>query len=327
MSSNFERKLSLLGGRTLAYEEAGTTSSKIVVLYLHGAFTVGEASQPSSVLLRKGVHYVAPTLPGWGNTSSPPPSTSYVDCLTTDMTALLDHLYPEDNHDITLYVAGGSFGTAPAQILYGASYEKFPYGRRIAGLLLLGAMSPFYYHRDYAKYMSWSNYIMAGPPALILPFNIIPRLVKLMLKRKLSSVAGAEAFLQETLFGKMKEDERKDFAEWRDAHRLKDGDTEHRLAKNVARSVATSWNGVMLMSAVLHSDWGFRPDALDAEHSRPSVLLASSKDDVMAPEAYAKYLAACYKNARIKSVGGGHLSVLYHLDEIWTEFLATVADS
>ncbi|KAH7924041.1 alpha/beta-hydrolase [Leucogyrophana mollusca] len=321
MSASHERKLALLGGRTLAYEQAGNTSSPIVVLYLHGAFTIGEASKPSSVILSKGVHYVAPTLPGWGNTSSPLPSTSYVDCILSDMTVLLNHLYPEGSRNITLYVAGGSYGTAPAQILYGAPYEKFPYGRRIAGLLLLGAISPFYYHRDYAKHMSWGNYIMAGPPARYVPFNLVARLVKLALAKRLSTVEGAEKFLQDTVFGKMGEAERKEFAQWRDAQRLEEGETERKMARNVMRSVATSWDGLLLMP---QADWGFRPGGLDEEHSRPPILITSSKDDQMSPEGFAKYLVANYKNARMKSVGGGHLSILYHLDEVWTEFLAVV---
>ncbi|KAG9310701.1 hypothetical protein JVU11DRAFT_9295 [Chiua virens] len=56
-------------------------------------------------------------------------------------TTLLDHLYPENGQDIKLYVSGGSYGTVIAQILHGAPYDKFPYGRCIVEALLLGSAS------------------------------------------------------------------------------------------------------------------------------------------------------------------------------------------
>ncbi|OJA11032.1 hypothetical protein AZE42_13165, partial [Rhizopogon vesiculosus] len=58
------------------------------------------------------------------------------------------------------------------------------------------------------------------------------------------------------------------------------------------------------------------------EHSRPHVLLAAAKDDHLTPVAYAHYLAANYKNVRMKYVDGGHLAIMYHMDEVWAEFLA-----
>lgn len=65
-----------------------------------------------------------------------------------------------------------------------------------------------------------------------------------------------------------------------------------------------------------------RPDALDKEHSRPRVLLATGKVDHLTPVTYAHYLAANYENAWFKDIDGGHLGILYHLDEIWADFLA-----
>ncbi|EGO01804.1 hypothetical protein SERLA73DRAFT_177321 [Serpula lacrymans var. lacrymans S7.3] len=321
MDESVEKKLALPGGRTLAYAEAGTLTSTTIILYLHGAFTVGEASKTSQIILSKNIRYVAPTLPGWGNTSPPLPSTSYPACLTSDITALLEHLYP-NNHAIKLYIAGGSFGTVPAQILFGAPYDAFPFGRYIAGVLLLGALSPFHYHVDYAKHMSWSNYIMAGPPARFIPFKLIPRLVKFIISKQLATEAGAEAFLRKTLFDTMDQAELEEYARWRERQGIAEGETELNMAKNAIRSVAKSWEGFSLMSDVLHADWGFHPNELDENHSRPPVLLVFGKDDKMAPEAMSQYLAANYKNSRCRSVDGGHLAVLYHLDSIWTEFLA-----
>lgn len=318
-----EKFLPLRDGRTLAYAEAGNLSSKTIVLYLHGFFTIGDASQTSHVLLSKDVHFITPTLPGWGNTSPPPPSTLYRDCLTSDMTMLLSHLYPDfDGRNIKLYIAGGSFGTVPAQILYGAPYDKFPFGRCISGVLLLGALSPFRYHKDYAKHMTWTHYILPGPIGYYVPFNLIARLVKFVLARKLTTIEGAEASLRETVFDRMGQAEREEFAKWSEEHGKVPEDTVRKMAKNVMKSISKSWAGFMLTPPLLHSDWGFRPDALDEEHSRPPVLITASKEDHMSPVAYAHYLAANYKNARVKHVDGGHISILFHMDEVWTEFLA-----
>ncbi|KAG2058815.1 alpha/beta-hydrolase [Suillus hirtellus] len=317
-----ERFLPLRDGRTLAYAEAGNLSSKTVVLYMHGFFTVGDASQPSQVFLSKNVHFITPTMPGWGNTSPPPPSTLYRDCLTSDMTALLSHLYPDfDGHNMKLYIAGGSLGTVAAQILYGAPYDKFPFGRCIAGLLLLGAFSPFRYHTDYAKYMTWTQYILPGPIGYYMPFNLLSHIIKFVLMRKLTTIEGAEASLRETVFDRMDQAEREEFAKWSEGRGMLPDDYVRKMAENVLKSTSKSWVGFMLTPPLLHSDWGFRPDALDEEHSRPPVLLTASKDDDMTPVAYAYYLAANYKNARMKHVDGGHMSTLYHMDEIWAEFL------
>ncbi|KAJ8595298.1 alpha/beta-hydrolase [Rhizopogon salebrosus TDB-379] len=322
-NSSGERYLALPRGRTLAYEAVGNTSSKTVFLYLHGSFAIGDASKASPMLLRKNIHFIMPTLPGWGNTSPPPPSTSYNDCLTSDMTTLLSHHYPDSKgHDIKLYIAGSSFGTVPTQILYGAPYDKFPFGRCIAGVLLMGAFSPFRYHKDYAKCMTWSSYIVIGPVGYYMPFNLMGRLVKFVLTRKGTTIEDAETSLRENLFDRMDQAERETFERWCEERGRALGETERGMAENLVKSVSKSWVGFMLMSPVLHSDWGFRPDELDEEHSRPHVLITASKDDHSTPPAYAHYLAANYKNVRIKYVDGGHMSLLYYLNEVWAEFLA-----
>ncbi|KIJ19542.1 hypothetical protein PAXINDRAFT_166661 [Paxillus involutus ATCC 200175] len=241
------------------------------------------------------------------------------------MTALLDHLYPDAERQIKLYVAGGSFGTVPAQMLYGAPYDKFPYGRSIAGVLLMGTISPFRYHKDYARHMNWSNYLQLGPISRWLPFQgFLVNLVTFMMARKVSTVENAEHFLRELLFDKMDEAEKEEYAKWRAKEGIAEGETERRMASNIVRSVATSWEGFKLVSSILFSDWGFRPDALDEEHSRPLVTLVTTLGDRMAPEAWSRYLADTYQNTKLKTLHGGHLGVLYHLDDIWGEFLAGV---
>jgi pimeloyl-ACP methyl ester carboxylesterase len=320
MTESAEKLLALPDGRTLAYSEAGNASSSTVVIYLHGAFTVGDAKRPSPIILEKGVHFVAPTLPGWGNSSPLPRGMAYATNLATVITALIDHLHPGAT-DLKLYIAGGSFGTAPAQMLYGASYDIFPPGRNIAALLLVGAITPFHSDKNYAKSMTWPNYFMAGPPGRILP-NVMPHIVKLILASKVRTPEGAEAFIRDTVFNKMGESERHAFNEWRVSRGKSEGEVERDMGQNIVRSVAKTWDGFLCMADVLHSGWGgFTPSGLDDEHSRAPVLVVSSKGDDIAPEAWSTYLVENYKNARLKSIEGGHIAAMFHWDEIWSEFM------
>ncbi|KAG0704163.1 hypothetical protein DFH29DRAFT_1039150 [Suillus ampliporus] len=278
-----EQFLPLRDGRTLAYAEAGNLSSKTVVLHMHGLFAVGDASLTSP-----------------GNTSAPPPSTLYHDCITSDMTALLSHLYPDSNDsDLKLYISGGSFGTVPVQILYGASYDKFPFGRCILG----------------------TYYIVIGPVSRYIPFNLVARVIKFLLARQRKNIEAVEASLWEH-FERMDQAEREMFARWCERYEKAPEDKVRNMAENIVNSTSKSWEGFMLLAPLLHSDWGFRPDALDEEHSRPRVLLTASKDDVICPMDYAHYLAANYKNARMKDIHGRHLTIVYQMDEVWAEFLA-----
>lgn len=64
------------------------------------------------------------------------------------------------------------------------------------------------------------------------------------------------------------------------------------------------------MSPIFHSDWDFRPDELDEEHSRPHVLTVASKDDPTNP-ASVQYLAANYN---VDS--GGYLSIMCYVGRI-----------
>lgn len=317
-----ESTLTLPGDRTLAYATSGNVSSTTVLLYLHGALGIGETSKVSPIIASKSIYHICPTLPGWGNTSPPSPSTPYVDCITGDITALLDHLYPENGRDLKLYIAGGSFGSVPAQILYGAPYDKFPYGRCIVGVLLMSALTPFRYQKDYARHMTWSNYFAVGPITQWFPFkHLVARLAKFKMEREVTTVDNTEKFLRRFLFDKMDEAEKEEYAQWRAKEGIAEGETERKFATIAVRSVAKSWEGFKLMWSVLHSDWGFRPDTLDEEHSRPFVMLVTSPEDKEAPEAWSQYLAATYKNTKVKTVRGGHIGILYHLNDVWAEFL------
>jgi pimeloyl-ACP methyl ester carboxylesterase len=321
LSMSEEKKLALPGGRTLAYADSGNLSSSSIFLFFHGAFSVGKITRTSPILNDKGIHFVAPTLPGWGNSSAPARDITYATSLATDIHTLINHLHP-NGADLKLYIGGGSYGTVAAQILYGASYEVFPPGRNIVGLLLITPFTPFHCNKNYTKYMSWKNYISIGPPAQCLPGKLLPRFGKLFLAAKLGTVEGAEMFIRQTLFDKMEESERNAFARWRDSKGLAEGQLEHEMAQNVVRSVAKGWDGFLDIPNVLHSDWGgFTPAGLDNEHGRRPILVVTSKGDVLAPEAWATYLVNNYKNARMKVIEGGHLAPRFHLDDILEEFI------
>jgi len=319
MSDSKEKLLNLNEGRTLAYSENGNASSSTVVIFFHGVFGIGDASKLSRTLVAKNVHYVAPTLPGWGNSSPLPSSTSYPCGLLSDITALINHLHPSDA-DLKLYVCGGSYGTVPAQIIYGASFDVFPLGRQIAGLLLIAPFSPFRWHKDYTKCMTLPNYIMFGLGYKV-PFRLLPRLAVFAIRGKVKTPEKAEKFIRNTLFDNMGEEERAAFAIWRDTEGRAEGQLEREMAENVARSVEKTWDGLLEVTDVLHGDWGYRPDTLDEGHVRRPILIVTSTGDKMAGSGMANWLVANYKNARLKSVVGGHLAALFHIDEIWTDFL------
>ncbi|OBZ76192.1 hypothetical protein A0H81_03969 [Grifola frondosa] len=221
-----------------------------------------------------------------------------------------------------LYIAGGSMGTVPAQILYGASYDVFPLGRRIVALLLIAPFSPFHHHKRYTHYLPWGNYFAVGPPASLVPFNLIPRAMKIIIQRKLRTLEGATAFVHQFLFSKMDESERETFQKWRHQRGLAEGQLEREIAQGMMRSVSKSWEGFLTMPSVLHSDWGFNPAMLDGEHMRKPMLVVMSRGDDMVPNGMAEYLLENYRNARAIHLEGGHISSIWKADEIWAEFMA-----
>ena len=320
-----EQLLPLPDGRTLAYASTGTTSSSSIVIFFHGVFGIGTATSPlSPALVEKDVHFVAPTLPGWGNSSPVPSHVTFHDQLYLDITALLSHLRPDHTDELELYVCGGSFGTAPAQILYGAPYEKFPLGRCIRGMLLLAPLSPFPVHKGYTKCLSWSNYIAVGPPSRLLPFKLTSRLAKAVMKGKVDTPQHAEEFMEEFVLKKMSPAEKELCDKWKAAKGIKDGEEMKNMAVNVHRSVQKSWEGFMTVPDILHSTWGgYSPADLDDEHAKPVLLFLTKEDWEM--KSMGEWLAAQLKSARIMYGEGGHVGSLFVLDDIWAEFMSHFA--
>ena len=315
-----DQLLPLPDNRTLAYTTSGDAASTTVVIFFHGVFGVGRTSSKSQakVLEAKGVHCVSPTLPGWGLSSPRPKGAPYAAALAGDIGALLDHLYPS-KPALRIYVGGGSYGTAPAQMLYGLSSTIFPYAPYVAGCLLVAPLSPFKYHQGYAKTLSLHNYISVGPPTQWLPLNLIPRVFTVALAGKVKTEESAERFIRQLLFDRMEEKEKAAFAAWRTVYDKEEGELERDFARNMVASVAQTWEGFLEVSDVLHEDWGFDPAQLDA---KGPILICASPGDKMADSGMALWLAETYPNGHLKlSEGGGHISGLFELDAIRTDFL------
>ena len=312
-----EKYLPLPGGRVLAYAENGNPSSSTLVIFFHGACGVGTADTLEKYLLEKDVYFVAPTLAGWGKSSPRSKNIPFHVGLASDTSALIDHLHPK-KEGLKIYIAGVSFGTVPAQMLYGASFDVFPSGRSVAGCMVLAPFSPFKLHKDYSKSMSILRYITSGPPSRYIPFNLL-RLVSVFFKNKIKTPEKAEVFMRQTLFDKMGEEEKAEFAKWREETGKAEGQLEREFAQMATRSVQESWAGFLEMEDAMHGDWGFAPNALDEEHNARPILLVSSEGDTLAPDALAKWLAENYKNAHYRSFHGGHLATMFHLNELWKD--------
>lgn len=313
-----EHMLQLSGGRQLAYAHNGPSDSRTIVIFFSGVMSVGTAHDVPEPCRKLGVHWIAPTLAGNGNTSTRDSEMPYHATLASDMTALLSHLYPTGAYD-RIYVAGGSYGTVPAQMLYGASYDLFPPGRKIVGCVLLAGFSPFKYHRDHAKYLSWANWFSVGPPTQLVPFRLLQRAFRAAIASKMKTEDGASEFLRQTLFDMMDDDERRVYAEWLG----RKGTTEDEFIRRMARGAVTccrNWDGFMEVSDVIHADWGFEPARLDDEHAEKPVLVVGSDKDHIGG-ATNEWLVANYMSARAKTIPGGHISSLYYMDEIFQDII------
>jgi len=316
-----EHILALPDNRQIAYAHNGPTTSRTVVLFFSGIMSVGIAGNVPTPCRECGMHWIAPTLPGMGNSSTRSDRKApYLVPFLRDMVALLSHLYPTGAYD-TLYVSGGSYGTVQAQMLYGAPYDLFPPGRKIAGCVLLAGFSPLKHHPGYAKTLNWGNWFSFGPPTQLLPWHILQWTFRLAVGSKLGTVKGAKAFLRQTVVDGMDEEENLTFARWLDTNSL----TEDAWLDQMARGTVTScrnWDGFMEVADVIHSDWGFDPKHLDEQHASKPVLVVDSANDHIGGGTN-DWLVENYRSARFKSVPGGHISTLFYMDDIWKEIIVS----
>ncbi|KAL1412268.1 hypothetical protein Q8F55_000011 [Vanrija albida] len=309
--------LKLPAGRQIAYAHNGYPSSRTVILFFPGIFAVARAGDVLECVEREKLHYVTVTPPGLGQSSPTAPGKTYRESLIADTRALFDSLYPDGKLD-ALYVSGGSFGTAPAQMIFGASYDEFPYGRYIAGLCVMAGFSPLAQHKNYSATLTWQNYFAVGPPSRI-PFNAVQRLGKLAFASKLSTREGTMKFLNETLFDHMTDEEKAIMNDWLKRKNKTKDEVVGRMADGTIASVAVSWDWFLGISDVLHSDWGFVPTRLDKDHAKPVLVVGSETDQLGG--GMNEWLVANYKPSAVKNVPGGHIGGMFFIDDIFNELL------
>lgn len=94
-----EHILPLSNNRQLAYAHNGPATSRTVIIFFPGLFGVGSAPRVFESCRELQAHFIAPTLPGMGKTSTRDKSVPYHVSLAKDISALLSHLYPTDAFD------------------------------------------------------------------------------------------------------------------------------------------------------------------------------------------------------------------------------------
>jgi pimeloyl-ACP methyl ester carboxylesterase len=312
-----EHILCLPGGRRLAYANNGPSTSRTVVIFFSGMMSVGTAPVVPIPCRKLGMHWIAPTLPGMGRSSTRNMSVPYHVGLARDISALLEHFYPNGEFD-RIYIAGGSFGTVQAQMLFGAPYDIFPAGHKIAGCILLAGFSPVKHDLQYTKQLSWQNWFSFGPPSQ-LPFRPLQRLFGSVVAAKFRRLEGAKDFIRQTIVSQMDEDERVKLAEWLHKNDRTEDEWMEATAKMAMRS-CENWDGFMEISDVIRSDWGFAPATLDDEHASKPILVVGSQNDHIGGSNNG-WLVENYKSAKLKVIPGGHISSIYYMDEIWQEMI------
>ena len=321
-SNNDEHFLERPHGRTVAYAHAGNLVSSEVVLFFHGVFGVGDASRLPPILEEKDVHYIAPTLPGWGKSSPPPHSQPFHQCLYEDVAALVTHLHPQSER-LRLYIAGGSYGTVAAQMLYGASYDHFPLGQRIVGLLLLAPFSPPRIHKGFAQCLSWQNYVALGPPSRVIPFNLTQRMGILLFRSKVDSPQHAAEFIHQFGFQKLDPSERQAYEKWKETRGLEEGEAEKGIGQSVHHSVATTWEGFLKVPSVVNSDWGgYDPRSIHSDRKVPVLVVMNNGD--RDHKLMGEWLVRNMKDCTARYDAGGHMASMFFMDEIWAEFMSLI---
>ncbi|KAF9266207.1 alpha/beta-hydrolase [Marasmius fiardii PR-910] len=321
-SDELEKFLTLPDGRTLAYADSGNRASPTIVIFFHGFFGIGRSGFTMEAFRESGFHIVTPTLPGFGLSSPRDKTLPYAVYLSRTITALIDHLHPNEPN-LRIYMSGGSYGTVPAQILYGLPFDVFPYGKNIVGCMILAPLSPFRHDVEYTKGMTWTNWVGVGPPSQLVPFHLLQRLVAKAIGMKIKTVDKAEAFLRKTLFETATEAEKASFLAWKEREGIPEGQWERKMAENMVKSFATTWDGFYEGSDVLHSDWGFDPRLLDEEHTKRPLMAVASSSDPLGPH-MATWINENYPNSTLKWLDGGHIAATYVMSDLWRELFTQV---
>ncbi|CAF1673304.1 unnamed protein product, partial [Adineta ricciae] len=315
-----EKYVTLSDGRQLAYTETGDTSSDKIIIFFHGVFGVGDSSIETKLYQDIGYHFIAPTLPGWGN-SSPWPENQSISKYPNDIHQLLASLKKNDYKNLRITVAGGSYGTVFAQICFGTSTDVMPEANNVESLLICSSFSPFKYHREYTTGMSWLNYFGVGMPAIYFPS--IRRLMGSFIQKKTRNIDEAKNFLRTHIFDQMDNEEKTKLRKWEEERNKPSEWVLNVMARNMCLSISKTIIGFNTVAHVLHEDWGFDPQKLPSLPKR-KVLIIAGKEDKLAHMEMSTYLAESYPNAELRILDGGHLASFYEINEIIKNWLTNL---
>ncbi|KAK9311526.1 alpha/beta-hydrolase [Lipomyces starkeyi] len=300
-----ETLIPLPGGRTLAYDSNGDPKSLTILIFFHGVFGVGNASNSNQVFSTKVFSSSHRHYRGGGVRHHVQLGRPTLKLCCPDQSSLSRRIR--------------SFETIPAQIINGQLFKKFPLGRQIKGLMLLSPFSKPRLDPNFNSSLSLGNWLMAGSLSHYIPF--LPRLISSAFKPKFAIPSTAEQMSIQTLFDRMGEKEKDEFQEYRKKRGLEEGQLEKEFAMNAWRSVQHTMQGFIDVNNVMYEDWGFHPNDIDAERLGRRVLIYAAKGDEIAPNAQAYRLSENYRNAELGMLNGGHIVGLTKIDEIWSNFL------
>ncbi|CAF1426117.1 unnamed protein product [Rotaria sordida] len=312
-----EKYFSLSDGRQLAYTEQGDIDSNKIIIFFHGAFCVGDCSNENICYKEIGYHFIMPTLPGWGNSSSWPknkPISNY----PNDIHQLLSSIKKNDNQNLRITVAGGSYGSVFAQICFGTSIDIMPEIINVQSLIILSSFSAFKYHKKYTHGMSWSNYFVIGTPSIYFPF--ISKLVGVYIKKKVRNIEEVKEFVRKKFFDQMSDEEKVNLHKWEEENNKSIEWAIDMMSRNMCLSISKTITGFNDMTHVLHSDWGFEPNKLPTSAKRKVLVVATQGDEISHME-ISTYLVENYPNAELKIMNGGHLGTFFEFDTIIKNWL------
>lgn len=168
-SPDREELCGLLDGRTIAFTLCGDKDSAKLLLAFHGALGVGDFFAFDQTFTRHGYLVVAPTLPGWGN-STPSPREIWVADYWKDARFLIRHLEHVLQRRLPLIdVMGVSYGSLAALNVAGQSgVDEFP---RVRHCLITSGFVPFRMPGlDYSIGMPFQQRLTMGAFARINPW-------------------------------------------------------------------------------------------------------------------------------------------------------------
>lgn len=203
-----EQILDLPDGRKLAFTVTGDSSAatgNTLLLAFHGALGVGDFSSFEHVFRDSNYFCVAPTLPGWSN-SSPTESDVWVTAYWKDILALVHHLEAKLSRKFeTLDCMGVSYGSLAA--LHTAANLQRNGGPKVGKCLSMSGFVPFRTPGlDYSEGMTFQTKLTMGTFARWNPW--FARFTASMVGRYTATIESTTKFAQDNIAGQLNADEK-----------------------------------------------------------------------------------------------------------------------